>query len=102
MSWSRANAPREAGQEEEEAFYLFWTSQHICGRYDGVCDNTLRGFRLSALVLMKASEAGVPGGQMSLLLLLVLAEVLSGDCVPRENSGKYRGSWRWKGDRSRE
>ncbi|XP_063763484.1 roundabout homolog 1 [Eleginops maclovinus] len=41
------------------------------------------------------------GGRTPLLLLVVLAEVLSGLCVPGDSSGKYKGSWRWKGDRSR-
>ncbi|KAK5868860.1 hypothetical protein PBY51_009837 [Eleginops maclovinus] len=40
------------------------------------------------------------GGRTPLLLLVVLAEVLSGLCVPGDSSGKYKGSWRWKGDRS--
>ncbi|KAI3353664.1 hypothetical protein L3Q82_004909 [Scortum barcoo] len=50
---------------------------------------------------MQASEAGMASGRMPLLLLVVLAEVLSGVCVPGDGSGKYKGSWRWKGDRSR-
>ncbi|KAM7399080.1 hypothetical protein PAMP_018373 [Pampus punctatissimus] len=37
---------------------------------------------------------------MPLLLLVLLGEVLSGVCVPGDGSGKYKGSWRWKGDRS--
>ncbi|XP_044058652.1 roundabout homolog 1 isoform X8 [Siniperca chuatsi] len=49
---------------------------------------------------MRASEAGMAGARMPLLLLVVLAEVLSGVCVPGDGSGKYKGSWRWKGDRS--
>uniref|UniRef100_UPI003AAF2424 roundabout homolog 1 n=1 Tax=Centroberyx gerrardi TaxID=166262 RepID=UPI003AAF2424 len=40
-------------------------------------------------------------GQMPLLLLVLLLEVLSGACVPGDGSGRYKGSWRWKGDRSR-
>ncbi|KAL7400073.1 hypothetical protein ABVT39_006076, partial [Epinephelus coioides] len=51
---------------------------------------------------MQGLDAGMAGRRMPLLLLLVLAEVLSGLCVPGDGSGKYKGSWRWKGDRSRE
>jgi len=51
---------------------------------------------------VQSSEAGMAGGRMPLMLLLVLAEVLSGVCVPGDGSGKYKASWRWKGDRSRE
>lgn len=65
-------------------------------------DSAPRGPRLSAVAPMRASEAGMAGGRMPLLLLVVLAEVLSGVCVPGDGSGKYKGSWRWKGDRSRE
>ncbi|TNN73007.1 hypothetical protein EYF80_016797 [Liparis tanakae] len=36
------------------------------------------------------------GGRMPLMLLVVLAEVLSGVCVPGDGSGKSKGSWRWK------
>ncbi|XP_061575644.1 roundabout homolog 1 isoform X4 [Cololabis saira] len=50
---------------------------------------------------MRAPEAGMAGGRMPLLLLVLLVEVLSGACVPGEGSGKHKGSWRWKGDRSR-
>ncbi|XP_067362484.1 roundabout homolog 1 isoform X8 [Channa argus] len=49
---------------------------------------------------MQALEAGMAGRRMPLLLLVVLAEVLSGVCLPGDGSGKYKGSWRWKGDRS--
>lgn len=48
---------------------------------------------------VQALEAGMASGRVPLLLLVVLAEVLS---VPGDGSGKYKGSWRWKGDRSRE
>lgn len=66
-------------------------------------DSGPHGPRLSAAVApMQASGAGMSGGRMPLLLLVVLAEVLSGVCVPGDGSGKYKGSWRWKGDRSRE
>ncbi|XP_045930679.1 roundabout homolog 1 isoform X5 [Micropterus dolomieu] len=41
------------------------------------------------------------GGRMPLLLLVMLVEVLSGVCVLGDGSGRYKGSWRWKGDRSR-
>ncbi|GLD72301.1 roundabout homolog 1 isoform X5 [Lates japonicus] len=51
---------------------------------------------------VQALEAGMASGWVPLLLLVVLAEVLSGVCVPGDGSGKYKGSWRWKGDRSRE
>ncbi|XP_061575646.1 roundabout homolog 1 isoform X6 [Cololabis saira] len=50
---------------------------------------------------MRAPEAGMAGGRMPLLLLVLLVEVLSGACVPGEGSGKHKGSWRWKGDRSK-
>ncbi|XP_029372602.1 roundabout homolog 1 isoform X4 [Echeneis naucrates] len=49
---------------------------------------------------MQASEAGMASGRMPLLLLMVLAEILSGVGAPGDGSGKYKGSWRWKGDRS--
>nr|XP_043888947.1 roundabout homolog 1 isoform X5 [Solea senegalensis] len=48
---------------------------------------------------MQASRAGMAGGRMPLLVVVVLVEVLSGACAPGNGSGKYRGSWRWKGDR---
>uniref|UniRef100_A0A3Q3CV80 Roundabout, axon guidance receptor, homolog 1 (Drosophila) n=1 Tax=Haplochromis burtoni TaxID=8153 RepID=A0A3Q3CV80_HAPBU len=50
---------------------------------------------------MQASETRMATGQLPLLLLVVLVEVLSGVCAPADGSGKYKGSWRWKGDRSR-
>ncbi|XP_036005892.1 roundabout homolog 1 isoform X5 [Fundulus heteroclitus] len=50
---------------------------------------------------MRASEAGMAGRQMPLLLLVVAVEVLTGGCVPGDSSGKHRGGWKWKGDRSR-
>ncbi len=65
-------------------------------------DSTPHGPRLSAVAQMKALEAGMSSRRMPLLLLLVLVEVLSGVSVPGDGSGKHKGSWRWKGDRSRE
>ncbi|KAM4589558.1 roundabout homolog 1 isoform 3-T3 [Fundulus diaphanus] len=50
---------------------------------------------------MRALEAGMAGRQMPLLLLVVAVEVLTGGCVPGDSSGKHRGGWKWKGDRSR-
>ncbi|XP_036005894.1 roundabout homolog 1 isoform X7 [Fundulus heteroclitus] len=50
---------------------------------------------------MRASEAGMAGRQMPLLLLVVAVEVLTGGCVPGDSSGKHRGGWKWKGDRSK-
>ncbi|KAM6933834.1 roundabout homolog 1 isoform 6-T6 [Xenentodon cancila] len=40
-------------------------------------------------------------GRIPLFLLVLLVEVLRGACVPGEGSGKHKGSWRWKGDRSK-
>ncbi|KAM4589562.1 roundabout homolog 1 isoform 7-T7 [Fundulus diaphanus] len=50
---------------------------------------------------MRALEAGMAGRQMPLLLLVVAVEVLTGGCVPGDSSGKHRGGWKWKGDRSK-
>ncbi|XP_026228615.1 roundabout homolog 1 isoform X1 [Anabas testudineus] len=50
---------------------------------------------------MQASQAGMASRRIPLLLVVVLAEVLRGVCVPGDGSAKYKGSWRWKGDRSR-
>ncbi|XP_074535032.1 roundabout homolog 1 isoform X2 [Halichoeres trimaculatus] len=50
---------------------------------------------------MRAPEAGMSGRLVPLLLLLLLLEVLSVVCVPGDSSVKHKGSWRWKGDRSR-
>uniref|UniRef100_A0A672FAR0 Roundabout, axon guidance receptor, homolog 1 (Drosophila) n=1 Tax=Salarias fasciatus TaxID=181472 RepID=A0A672FAR0_SALFA len=51
---------------------------------------------------MRASETGMAGRRTPpLAVLLVLMQVLSGLCAPGDGSGKHRGSWRWKGDRSR-
>ncbi|XP_016520402.1 roundabout homolog 2-like isoform X4 [Poecilia formosa] len=41
------------------------------------------------------------GKQIPLLLLVVAAEMLTGGCVPGDDSGKQKGGWRGKGDRSR-
>lgn len=40
---------------------------------------------------------------MSLLLVAaLLAEAQGGPSAPGDGSGKHKGTWRWKGDRSRE
>ncbi|XP_027901186.1 roundabout homolog 1 isoform X5 [Xiphophorus couchianus] len=49
----------------------------------------------------RASEAGMAGRQIPLLLLVVAAEMLTGGCVPGDGSVKQKGGWRGKGDRSR-
>ncbi|XP_054901445.1 roundabout homolog 1 isoform X4 [Poeciliopsis prolifica] len=41
------------------------------------------------------------GRQMLLLLLVVVAEMLTGGCVPADGSGKQKGGRRGKGDRSK-
>lgn len=99
VSWPRTNILGKA----EENMSLFWISPHnSCVRNDKVWNSTHHGPWISALALMQASQAGMTSRRMPLLLLVVLAEVLSGVCVPGDGSGKYKGSWRWKGDRSRE
>ncbi|XP_017271899.2 roundabout homolog 1 isoform X5 [Kryptolebias marmoratus] len=50
---------------------------------------------------MQASETGMAGGRVPLILLVVVLEVLSGVCVPGDGSGKHKGFWRWKNDRSK-
>uniref|UniRef100_A0A8C5GTM8 Roundabout 1 n=1 Tax=Gouania willdenowi TaxID=441366 RepID=A0A8C5GTM8_GOUWI len=40
-------------------------------------------------------------GGIPLLLLVLLVQVLSGVCVPGDGPARNKGSWRWKGDRSR-
>lgn len=99
VTWAETVKEEEAG----EALLLFYCGSPLTA----VCDMrepgaSLCGPLLFALAPVRAVEAGMAARQMPLLLLLLLMEVLSGACMPGEGQGRYKSSWRWKGDRTRE